>query len=216
MAVGYKEWLQDWTFPSTDDRVNVSSVAEMAAWNDGHNATTGSLGKGTWWWDALSGQNFYDLAARTDGAMGEAFWTAFGWGRFTARQAIDSAHVHVTEGGEVVQLDGLLVPNGRAGNAGNACASLPAYAGYPVASVPVGQDGYDVPFALGIYGRQYGEAKLATVASAMEDLFGWDAKPKWHNYRTAEGPWQASWPGFTCSPEGLDRQSCVAAAAVAA
>jgi amidase len=190
----------------------MSTLEEMDAWNDAHNDTTGALGNGAWWWDTKTGQSFYDVGIATNGTLGAAFWTAFGWGRFTARQAIDSAHTYVTENGTIVQLDGLLIPNGRDGGNGNACAPVPSYAGYPIASVPIGLDGYSTPYAIGIYGRQWGEAKLVRVASAMEDLFQWNEKPQWHNVETAEGPWDAPWSGYTCSTESLDRYACEAQA----
>ncbi|KEY64414.1 hypothetical protein S7711_08472 [Stachybotrys chartarum IBT 7711] len=196
LAVGYGEWLQNWTFPADDERYGMSTLAEMAEWNDAHNDTTGSLGNGTWWWDTTSGQSFYDAGVATNGTLGAAFWTAFGWGRLTARQAIDSAHAVTLDNGTVVQLDGLLMPNGRNGNRGNACAPLPSYAGYPVASVPVGVDAYSTPFGMCVYGKYFGEAKLVKVASAMEDLFRWHERPLYHGYDTAEGPWELLYPGI--------------------
>ncbi|KAL4899237.1 amidase signature domain-containing protein [Aspergillus multicolor] len=208
MAVGYAEWLRNWTFPAGDARQSMSTLADMAAWNDAHNTTTGALGNDTWWWDKETGQSFYDTGVETNGSMGSAFWTAFGWGRFTARDAIDSAHSYVLPNGTVIELDGLLVPNGRDGGQGNACASVPSYAGYPVATVPIGQDNYSTPYGLCIYGRQYGEPKLVEVASAMEDLFRWNARPGWFNYGTAEGPWDDPWPGYTCSEESLEGYGC--------
>lgn len=208
LAVGYGEWLQNWTFPEGDERQGMSSLAEMAAWNIAHNSTTGALGNNTWWWDTTSGQSFYDSGVATNGIMGSAFWTAFGWGRFTARQAIDQAHTWVSENGTLIELDGLLVPNGRAGGYSSPCAPMPSYAGYPIASVPIGLDGFSTPFAMGVYGRQYGEAKLVQVASAMEDLFQWNETPQWHNAETAKGPWDAPWPGYTCSTTSLDRHEC--------
>ncbi|KAK6220689.1 hypothetical protein LQW54_001880 [Pestalotiopsis sp. IQ-011] len=48
LAVGYGEWLQNWTFPAGDERQGMSSLAEMAAWNVPHNSTTGALGNNTW------------------------------------------------------------------------------------------------------------------------------------------------------------------------
>ena len=186
----------------------MSTLAEMAEWNDAHNETTGALGNNTWWWNSTTGQSFYDDGVATNGTLGTAFWTAFGWGRLTARQAIDSAHVYTFDNGTIVELDGVLVPNGRDGGQGDACAPLPSYAGYPIAAVPIGQDGYSTPFGLCIYGRQYGEAKLVKVASAMEDLFRWNNKPAWHNYETAKGPWDNPWPGYTCSKSSLDRYAC--------
>ncbi|KAK8072768.1 hypothetical protein PG996_006116 [Apiospora saccharicola] len=210
LAAGYAEWLQSWLFPESDDRHGtITSIADITSWNRAHNATTGALGNGTWWWDTKTGQSFYDAAVATNGTLGSAFWTAFGWGRTTARQAIDQAHVYVSDNGTVIELDGLLVPNGRAGGYSSACAPMPSYAGYPIASVPIGLDGFSTPFALGIYGRQFGEAQLVRVASAMEDLFQWRETPQWHNAETRQDrPWDASWPGYTCSKESLTRFEC--------
>ncbi|KAK1950836.1 amidase signature enzyme, partial [Colletotrichum sublineola] len=171
LAVGYSEWLQNWTFPEGDERHGMSSLAQMAEWNDAHNATTGALGNNTWWWDPKTGQSFYDAGVATNGTLGTAFWTSFGWGRFTARQAIDNMYSYVGEDGTIIEMDGVLMPNGRDGNRGNACAPLPSYAGYPIAAVPTGADGYATPYGLCIYGKQWGEAKLVRVASALEDLF---------------------------------------------
>lgn len=208
MAVGYAEWLANWTFPADDERFGMSTIDEMVAWNIAHNDSTGALGNNTWWSDPKTGQSFYDVAVATNGSMGSAFWTAFGWGRMTASQAIESAHAYTDENGKTVTLDGILIPNGRTGGWGNACASIPAYAGYPIASVPIGTDGYSTPYGICIYGRKFGEAKLIEVASAMEDLFQWNEKPLWHGYDTASGPWLAPWPGYTCTNSSLDTFSC--------
>lgn len=208
LAVAYGEWLQKWTFPEDDERYGMSSLAQMAEWNDAHNDTTGALGNSTWWFNTESGQDFYDMAIATNGTLGDVFWKAFGWGRRTARLAIDTAHAHVEEDGSVTELDALIVPSGASGGADNGCASIPSYAGYPIAAVPVGQSGYGVPSALCIYGREWSEAKLVRVASAMEDLFQWNERPQWHNWKTAEGPWDEPWPGYACTTESLDRYAC--------
>ncbi|KPM39198.1 hypothetical protein AK830_g7333 [Neonectria ditissima] len=208
LAVGYGEWLQNWTFHKTDERHGMKSLAEMAAWNDAHNSSTGALGNSTWWFNTASGQDFYDNAIATNGTMGDVFWKAFNWGRRTAREAIDGGHAYVLANGTVIELDALIVPNDNGGGGDSACASIPSYAGYPVASVPIGQNGFDVPCGMCIYGRQWSEATLIRVASAMDDLFQWSAKPKWHNYKTAKGPWEAKWPGYACSHESLDRYAC--------
>ncbi|KAL4935299.1 amidase signature domain-containing protein [Aspergillus oleicola] len=112
---------------------------EMATWNDAHDVTTGFLGNGTLV-GPQTGQNFYDKSVTTNGTMGSEFWTAFGWGRFKARQTIDSSYACTLENGTVIEFDGLLVPNGRGGGYDNACASVPSYTGYPIAAVLTGLD----------------------------------------------------------------------------
>jgi amidase len=208
LAVAYGEWLQDWTFPENDTRYGMSSLAEMAEWNDANNASTGTLGNSTWWFNTQSGQDFYDNAIATNGTLGDVFWKAFSWGRRTAREAIDGGYAYVLENGTVIELDALLVPNDNGGGGDSACASIPSYAGYPVASVPVGQNGFDVPCGMCIYGRQWSEAGLIKVASAMDDLWRWHATPQWNDYAIAEGPWKAKWPGYSCSHESLDKYAC--------
>ncbi|CAG9982978.1 unnamed protein product [Clonostachys byssicola] len=208
LAVALGEWLQNWTFPETDERHGMSTLAEMASWNDEHNATTGALGNGTWWYNTESGQDFYDIAIATNGSLNGTFWKAFGWGRRIARQAIDFGHTHAFENGTVIELDALLLPNNPNGGFDNGCASVPSYAGYPVASVPIGQSKWGMPIGFCIHGREYSEAKLIKVASALENLFRWNAVPQWHNYKTAEGPWDAPWPGYACSQESLDSYAC--------
>lgn len=141
--------------------------------------------------------------------LDDAFWTTFNWGRRVARGAIDGGHAYVRKGdGVVVELDALLVPNDDVGGGSQACASIPSYAGYPVAAVPVGQTVYGVPFGLCVWGREWSEAGLVRVASAMEDLFRWEDVPRWHNYETAEGIWEATWPGYACSTDSLDSYAC--------
>ncbi|KAH8896637.1 amidase signature enzyme [Thozetella sp. PMI_491] len=208
LAVAYGEWLRNWTFPSDDERYGMATLDEMAAWNRKHNDSTGALGNSTWWYNTVSGQDFYDNAIATNGTLGDAFWKAFGWGRRTAQGAIDFGYAYTTENGTVIELDALLLPSEPSGGFDNGCASIPSYAGYPIAAVPIGQSGYSLPCGFCIHGRQYGEARLVRVASAMEDLFKWDAEPQWHNYKTAKGPWDAPWPGYACTTESLDRYAC--------
>lgn len=184
----------------------------MAEWNDAHNATTGALGNGTWWYNTITGQDFYDYAIATNGSLGDAFWTTFSWGRRTAQWAIDGGHAHVLEDGTVVELDALLIPNDDTGGGSQACSSIPSYAGYPIAQVPLGQSGYSIPYGLCIWGRQWSEGNLVRVASAIEDLVRWKGVPEWHNYETAPARWQAPWPGYTCSEDSLDNYACNVAA----
>lgn len=209
LDAGYREWLQNWTFPEHDERWGMCTLAEMAAWIDAHNETTGSLGNGTWWWDEVSGQSFYDAAIATNGSLGSPLWTAFGWGRTTAAQAVDTAYAYTLPNGTIMDLDAVLVPNGRTGGYGNGCASLPSYAGYPVTAVPTGLDGYGVPFGMCVYGKKFGEAHLVHVASAMEDLFRWGETPRWYNNDfVLDRPWETTWPGYTYSESSLDAFKC--------
>ena len=212
MDAGYASWLQNWTFPEGDERRGMSTLKQMVDWNNANNETTGALGNNSIWRNPTSGQDFYDMAVATNGTLGEAFWAAFGWGRLRSRSAIDGGLVHITEDGTAIAMDGLLIPNGDSGGFDNPCASIPSYAGYPVASVPIGQDGYSVPYGLCVYGTHFAEAKLIKVASAMEDLFQWNSKPLYFNYEVAaEQPnalKKAPYPGFACSEESLAAYSC--------
>ena len=76
------------------------------------------------------------------------------------------------------------------------------------AAANAGLDAWSTPFGMCVYGKQYGEAQLVKVASAMEDLFQWNEKPGWFNYKTAKGPWDETWPGYTCSEDSLEHYSC--------
>jgi amidase len=154
------------------------NLKQMVAWNIANNATTGASGNNTGWFDPmLGGQSFYGAGIASNGTLDTAFWTAFGWGRLTARQAIGSAHFYTRPHGTVVELDGVL-HNGRDGTGANACAAAPSYAGYPIASVIVGLDGFSTSFGICVYGQQSGGARLVRIASAMEDLFRWSEESR--------------------------------------
>lgn len=40
LAVGYGEWLKDWTFPEGDERNAFKTLDDMAKWNDAHNSVS--------------------------------------------------------------------------------------------------------------------------------------------------------------------------------
>lgn len=115
LAVGYKEWLEDWTFPPGDERVNFTSLENMRDWNRAHNNITGALGNNTWWYNTVSGQDFYDSAVASEGSLNDTFWTAMDYTRRNARSIIDRGYAYVTEDGEVVELDALVIPSQNAG-----------------------------------------------------------------------------------------------------
>ncbi|WVQ84114.1 hypothetical protein IAT38_006259 [Cryptococcus sp. DSM 104549] len=210
LDVGYAEWLSNWTFPEGDARSNFTTLADMAAWNREHNSTTGALGNSTYWHNTVSGQDFYDSAIASGGILNDTFWTAMDFTRRTARAAIDQGHTIIEKNGTVIQLDALLIPSQNAGGGDNPCASMPAYAGHPAMSVPLGQNDWDVPAAMCLWGREYGEAKLIRAAAAMEAVWQWKATPMWHNYETASGPWETPYPGYACTDESLDNMGCEA------
>ncbi|KAL1648724.1 hypothetical protein SLS58_001900 [Diplodia intermedia] len=80
------------------------------------------MGNSTWWFNTVSGQDF-----STNGTLGDTFWTAFDWGRRTAREAIDGGYAHVLDNGTVIELDAVIVPNDNGGGGDSACASIPSY-----------------------------------------------------------------------------------------
>ena len=73
-------------------------------------------------------------------------------------------------------------------------------------------DGHSVPMGLEIWGKSFAEPNLVKWVSAMESLFQFDCdfEPQFHNYNTTKIPFDARWPGYSCSIESLDHLVCEA------
>ncbi|KAJ7657170.1 Glutamyl-tRNA amidotransferase subunit A (Glu-ADT subunit A) [Mycena polygramma] len=157
----------------------IRSFQELLEWEDVNNASTGALGGGEIW---VSGAD------------------NFLWRHELSKTGIDTALTHIAADGTVTQLDGLLVPMAGAGPYDAPSSGLPAAAHYPAITLPIGQDPWQLPFGLGIWGTAFSEAKLIRYGSAIDDLVRWRGKPQYYNFETKKEPFDVRWPGFFETP----------------
>lgn len=118
------------------------------------------------------------------------------WRHELSKTGIDTALTHIDENGTLVRLDGLLVPMAGAAEFDSPSSGIPAAAHYPAVTLPIGQDPWQLPFGLGIWGTAFSEAKLIRYGSAIDDLIHWRGKPVFYNYNTTLIPFDPRWPGF--------------------
>ncbi|KAJ6480596.1 amidase family protein [Mycena vitilis] len=175
----------------------IRSFQELLEWEDANNASTGALGGGEIW---VSGADNFVRANATHGVTDDRYYLAKLWRHEISKTGIDTALTHIAADGTVTQLDGLLVPMAGAGLYDAPSSGLPAAAHYPAVTLPIGQDPWQLPFGLGIWGTAFSEAKLIRYGSAIDDLVRWRGKPRYYNYETQKEPFDARWPGFFDTP----------------
>ncbi|KAJ7605169.1 amidase family protein [Roridomyces roridus] len=171
----------------------IRSFQELLEWEDEHNSSTGALGGGEIW---VSGADNFVRANATHGIMNETYYLAKLWRHELSRTGIDTALTHIAADGTLTLLDGLLVPMAGGGIFDSPSSGLPAAAHYPAVTLPIGQDPWQLPFGLGIWGTAFDEDKLIRYGSAIDDLIRWRGKPQFYNYETTEIPFDPRWPGF--------------------
>ncbi|KAJ7634316.1 amidase signature domain-containing protein [Mycena rosella] len=122
------------------------------------------------------------------------------WRHELSKSGIDAALTHTTANGTLVMLDALLVPMAGGGLFDAPASGLPAAAHYPAVTLPVGQDPWQVPFGLGLWGTAFSEAALIRYGSAIDAVVGWRGKPMFYAYNTTRIPFDPRWPGFFDTP----------------
>ncbi|KAF7193675.1 putative amidase [Pseudocercospora fuligena] len=194
MYTGYTEWLREKiTWPNgTDGGLPMENLGDMVVWNQQNNDTTGALG-GSYPWK--SGQDALIAAVATAGKMDARYWKALHWRQSRSQACINGAHAYRLPNGTAIQLDAVLIPNAGGGLSSSSIASVPDAAQYPGITIPIDVDGFNVPIGLGIWGQAYGEGNLVKWASAMENLFKFNAEfePKFVNYDSTKIPFDARW-----------------------
>ncbi|KZV62379.1 amidase signature enzyme [Peniophora sp. CONT] len=211
LYVGYTDWLQNQiTWPggrndTTDLPLN--NLGDLVVWNIQHNASTGALG-GHYPWN--SGQDQLIAAVATAGVRDVRYHTALNWRQSRSMACIDGGYVYTNGNGTTIKLDALLIPNVGGGGASSSFSSVLDAATYPGITIPIDIDPWKLPLGLGIWGRAYGEASMIKWASAMEDLFQFNAnfEPEFINYNTTKMPFDARWPGYSCTIDSLTHLGC--------
>ncbi|EXJ77458.1 hypothetical protein A1O3_09684 [Capronia epimyces CBS 606.96] len=113
-----------------------------------------------------SGQDAFLDSAATKGAMNASYYECLDYlNRVSRTEGIDAALSYTYPNGTSVKIDALLVPSG--GGATN----LPATAGYPMVTMPIGQsNAHDVPVGISLIGSAWSEPALIKYGSAIDDL----------------------------------------------
>ncbi|KAJ7124288.1 amidase signature domain-containing protein, partial [Mycena epipterygia] len=128
------------------------SFPELLAWEDTNNASTGALGGGEIW---VSGADNFLRANATHGVTDEGYYLAKLWRHELSKTGIDTVLTHITNNGTLVMLDALLVPMAGGGPFDGPSSGLPAAAHYPAVTLPIGQDPWQLPFGLGLWGTAF-------------------------------------------------------------
>lgn len=167
---------------------NILSLENVMAYNIKHTDTEGGVpGIHPAW---PTGQDGFDRSLAAKDRSEDEYKKALEYiHRKSRTEGIDAALNHADAG----QLDGLLVP--LQADDGVAC-SVPAKAGYPMITIPVGVDDSGVPFGLGIIQTAWREDSLMRYGSAVEDLLSRPrARPGFLNFEADNYPMIGIEPG---------------------
>ncbi|KAJ7740820.1 putative amidase [Mycena metata] len=151
------------------ENTTIRSLEDIVAFNDAANTVAIEGGEPDIAAAFASGQDGFLASLATKGIQNSTYKQALTWCRRTSRaEGIDYALNPVMPNGQVVHLDALLIPSDDNG----AGTNIPAQAGYPIITVPIGIDAWHVPFGLSFVGTAFSEPTLIKLASAAEDAFG--------------------------------------------
>lgn len=155
----------------------VRTLDDIIAYNDKYTAVEGGI-PGTH--PAFkSGQDSFLASAATRGAMNASYYECDAWLKHVSQDhGIDAAlrHRHTLPDGSAVNLTALLVPSG------GGSTNLPAVAGYPMVTVPVGYNAHSVPVGVSLIGTAWSEPMLVKFGSAIDDLVRGRKKPAFEQW----------------------------------
>ena len=152
------------------NNTNVKSIEDIIAFNIQYTGVEGGI-PGTVA-GFKSGQDAFLDSAATKGAMNSSYYECIEYLNNVSRtEGIDAALAYTYPNGTTIQLDALLTPSG--GGATN----LPAMAGYPMVTIPIGQNAYSVPVGISLIGTAWSEPTLIKYGSALDDLIQGRKKP---------------------------------------
>ncbi|KAF7330196.1 Amidase family protein [Mycena venus] len=164
----------------------IRSLEDLVAFNDAPKNLASEGGKPDIAAAFASGQDGFLASLATKGIENSTYKQALTWCRRTSRaEGIDYALNPVLSDGRVVHLDALLIPSDDRG----AGTNIPAQAGYPIITVPIGIDEWHTPFGLSFVGTAFSEPTLIKLASAAQDAFGnRRVKPTFYEYNATNIP----------------------------
>ncbi|KAJ7895099.1 amidase signature domain-containing protein [Mycena leptocephala] len=164
----------------------IRSLEDLVAFNDAPGNLASEGGKPDISAAFASGQDGFLASMSTKGIENSTYKQALTWCRRTSRaEGIDYALNPVMSDGRIVHLDALLIPSDDNG----AGTNIPAQAGYPIITVPIGIDEWNTPFGLSFVGTAFNEPTLIKLASAAEDALGnRRVKPTFYEYNATNIP----------------------------
>ncbi|CAI4212090.1 unnamed protein product [Parascedosporium putredinis] len=145
------------------ENTNIRSIEDIIAYNYEYNSIEGGI-PGTLA-GFKSGQDGFLSSAATKGEMNSSYWENEAYLNTISREeGIDAALSYTSDNGTTIKIDALLVPS--AGGATN----MPAIAGYPMVTMPVGHNAHSVPVGISLIGTAWSEPTLIKYGSAIDDL----------------------------------------------
>ncbi|KAJ7470783.1 amidase signature domain-containing protein [Mycena latifolia] len=164
----------------------IRSLEDLVAFNDAANNLASEGGEPDISAAFASGQDGFLASLATKGIQNSTYKQALTWCRRTSRvEGIDYALNPIMSDGRVVHLDALLIPSDDNG----AGTNIPAQAGYPIITVPIGIDEWHTPFGLSFVGTAFSEPTLIKLASAAQDALGnRRVKPTFYEYNATNIP----------------------------
>lgn len=113
-----------------------------------------------------SGQDNFREIVQTQGIKDENYHNALSYIQKKSRkEGIDAALKHVTEDGQTIEFDALLLCDRK-----GVGQQMAAQAGYPIICIPIGLDAFGIPVSLSLLHSAWKEGPLIKWASAIEDL----------------------------------------------
>ncbi|KIW19675.1 hypothetical protein PV08_00249 [Exophiala spinifera] len=120
-----------------------------------------------------SGQDGFMESLETKGEMNSSYYECLAYlDRVSRTEGIDAALSYTYPNGTEIKLDALLVPSG------SGSTNLPATAGYPMVTMPIGVNAHSVPVGIALIGTAWSEATLIRYGSAIDDLVQGRKKPQ--------------------------------------
>ncbi|KAJ7173969.1 amidase family protein [Mycena crocata] len=164
----------------------IRSLEDLVAFNEAANNLIVEGGQPDLAAAFASGQDGLLASLATKGIENSTYKQALSWCRRTSRaEGIDYALNPVLPDGRLVHLDALLIPSDDNG----AGTNIPAQAGYPIITIPIGIDEWHTPFGLSFVGTAFSEPTLIKLASAAEEALGnRRVKPTYYEYNATNIP----------------------------
>ncbi|KAJ7220276.1 amidase signature domain-containing protein [Mycena pura] len=165
----------------------IRSLEDIVAFNDAANNLGSEGGEPNVAAAFASGQDGFLGSLATKGIGNSTYKEALTWCRRTSRvDGIDYALNPVMPDGRVVHLDALIIPSDDSSPG----TSIPAQAGYPMITVPIGIDEWHTPFGLSFIGTAFSEPTLIKLTSAAQDALGRHrrVKPTFYHYNATNIP----------------------------